>query len=125
MERACNWCLFIGRNNRIPIRGDAKARKAQKGSGGVDRIARVRSTQLTFEHSHRKSNDVKRIYASNRSTLLNALIYLKLRSLRRRDEADVVALLRINDPKPVRAYVEQQAQDRLQKFDADLAEAER
>jgi hypothetical protein len=55
---------------------------------------------------------------------LSALIYLKLKSPRRRDEADVVELLRINDPKPVRAYLEQHAQEMLQKFDSALAEAE-
>jgi hypothetical protein len=55
---------------------------------------------------------------------LDALIYLKLKSPRRKDEADVVELLRLNDPKPVRVYLEQHAPDLLAKFDAFAAEAE-
>ncbi len=55
---------------------------------------------------------------------LEALIYLKLKSPRRRDEADAVELLRINDPKPVRSYLEKHAPDLLTKFDAVAAEAQ-
>src|SRR5712692_7935494 len=40
---------------------------------------------------------------------LEALIYLKLKSPRRRDEADVIELLRINDPRPIRVYLEKNA----------------
>jgi hypothetical protein len=54
---------------------------------------------------------------------LKALIYLKLKSPRRRDEADVVELLRINDPAPVRQYLEKNAPGLLAKFDAIAAEA--
>ena len=56
---------------------------------------------------------------------LEALIYLKLKSPRRRDEADVVELLRINDPSPVRRYLEKNAREMLAKFDAVAEEAER
>lgn len=55
---------------------------------------------------------------------LEALIYLKLKSPRRRDEADVVELLRINDPKPVRSYLETNAPEMLARFDAAAGEAE-
>ena len=54
---------------------------------------------------------------------LEPLIYLKLKSPRRRDEADVVELLRINDPKPVRLYLEKNAPEMLAKFDALTSEA--
>jgi hypothetical protein len=54
---------------------------------------------------------------------LEALIYLKLKSPRRRDDADVVELLRINDPKPVRLYLEKNAPELLNKFDAATSEA--
>ena len=55
---------------------------------------------------------------------LDALIYLKLKSARRRDEADVVELLRVNDPKPVRQYLEKNAPEMLPKFDTIAAEAQ-
>ena len=55
---------------------------------------------------------------------LETLIYLKLKSPRRRDEADVTELLRINNPKPVRLYLEKHAPDMLTKFDALASEAE-
>ncbi|MBI4265546.1 MAG: hypothetical protein HY657_14330 [Acidobacteria bacterium] len=55
---------------------------------------------------------------------LDALIYLKLKSPRRRDEADIVEILRVNDPGPVRAYLERHAPDVLAKFDALAAEAQ-
>ncbi len=55
---------------------------------------------------------------------LEALIYLKLKSPRRRDDADVIELLRLNDPKPVRLYLEQHAPGLLTKFDEAVAEAE-
>ena len=55
---------------------------------------------------------------------LEALIYLKLKSPRRRDEADVVELLRVNDPKPVRVYLEMNAPQMLTKFDAAASEAQ-
>ncbi len=54
---------------------------------------------------------------------LEALIYLKLKSPRRRDEADVVELLRINDPKAIRPYLEKNALEMLGKFDELAAEA--
>ena len=54
---------------------------------------------------------------------LDALIYLKLKSPRRRDEADVLELLRVNDPKPVRLYLEKNAPEMLPKFDAIASEA--
>ena len=55
---------------------------------------------------------------------LEALIYLKLKSPRRRDEADVVELLRVNDSKPVRLYLEKNAREMLTKFDAVASEAQ-
>jgi hypothetical protein len=55
---------------------------------------------------------------------LDALIYLKLKSPRRRDEADVVELLRVNDPNPVRRYLEKHAPEMLAKFDALASEAQ-
>lgn len=55
---------------------------------------------------------------------LEAQVYLKLKSPRKKDEADVVELLRINDPKPVRLYLEQCAPDLLAKFEALVAEAQ-
>ena len=55
---------------------------------------------------------------------VEALIYLKLKSPRRRDEADVVELLRINDPKPVRSYIEQNAPEMLTRFDSLAVEAQ-
>jgi hypothetical protein len=55
---------------------------------------------------------------------LETLIYLKLKSPRRRDEADVTELLRINDPKPVRLYLQKHAQEMLAKFDELASEAE-
>jgi hypothetical protein len=55
---------------------------------------------------------------------LAALIYLKLKSPRRRDEADAVELLRINDPKPVRFYLEANAPEMLARFDELALEAE-
>lgn len=55
---------------------------------------------------------------------LPVLIYLKLKSPRRRDDADVIELLRLNDPKPVRAYLERLAPDMLAKFDALASEAQ-
>jgi hypothetical protein len=54
---------------------------------------------------------------------LEALIYLKLKSPRKRDEADVVELLRINSPEPVRLYLEKNAPELLPKFEAAAAEA--
>jgi len=54
---------------------------------------------------------------------LETLIYLKLKSPRRRDEADVVELLRVNDPKPVRLYLEKNAPEILAKFDSVASEA--
>ena len=51
-------------------------------------------------------------------------MYLKLKSPRKRDEADVVELLRINDPKPVRLYLKKNAPEMLPKFDAAASEAE-
>jgi hypothetical protein len=54
---------------------------------------------------------------------LEALIYLKLKSPRRRDEADVVELLRVNDPKPLRLYLEKNAPEMLAKFDSAASEA--
>jgi hypothetical protein len=56
---------------------------------------------------------------------LEALIYLKLKSPRRRDEADVIELLRINDAGAVRRYLEKNAPEILAKFDAVAEEAER
>jgi len=55
---------------------------------------------------------------------LEALIYLKLKSPRRRDGADVVELLRINDPRPIRTYLETNAPEMLVKFDMLLSEAQ-
>ena len=55
---------------------------------------------------------------------LEALIYLKLKSPRRRDEADVVELLRVNDPRPIRLYLEKNAPEMLAKFDAIASEAQ-
>lgn len=55
---------------------------------------------------------------------LEALIYLKLKSPRRRDEADVIELLRINDPNPVRLYLEKNAPEMLTKFEAAASEAQ-
>lgn len=55
---------------------------------------------------------------------LEALIYLKLKSPRRRDEADVVELLRVNDPKAVRLYLEKNAPEMLTKFDGAASEAQ-
>ncbi len=55
---------------------------------------------------------------------LEALIYLKLKSPRRRDEADTIELLRINNARPIRAYIESHAPGLLAKFDALAAEAE-
>jgi hypothetical protein len=55
---------------------------------------------------------------------LEALIYLKLKSPRRRDESDVVELLRINDPRPVRIYLEKNAPELLNKFDGAASEAQ-
>lgn len=55
---------------------------------------------------------------------LEALIYLKLKSPRKKDEADVVELLRVNDTKPVRLYLEKNAPDMLAKFDAAASEAQ-
>jgi hypothetical protein len=54
---------------------------------------------------------------------LKALIYLKLKSPRRRDEGDIVELLRINDPAPVRQYLEKNAPELLAKFDEIASEA--
>ena len=54
---------------------------------------------------------------------LEVLVYLKLKSPRRRDAADVVELLRINEPGPVRDYLERNAPDLLAKFDQIAAEA--
>jgi len=54
---------------------------------------------------------------------LEALIYLKLKSPRRRDEADVIELLRINDPRPIRVYLEKNAPEMLEKFDSAASEA--
>ena len=54
---------------------------------------------------------------------LEALIYLKLKSPRKRDEADVVELLHINDPTPVRLYLEKNAPEMLPKFDTEASEA--
>ena len=55
---------------------------------------------------------------------LEALIYLKLKSPRRKDEADVVELLRIHDPKPLRLYLEKNSPDMLAKFDSAASEAQ-
>ena len=55
---------------------------------------------------------------------LEALIYLKLKSPRRRDEADIIELLRVNDPKPVRLYLEKHAAEMLAKFDAIASDAQ-
>jgi hypothetical protein len=55
---------------------------------------------------------------------LEALIYLKLKSPRRRDEADVTELLRVNDARPVRLYLEKYAPEMLPKFDVLASEAE-
>lgn len=55
---------------------------------------------------------------------LEALIYLKLKSPRRRDEADVVELLRVSDPRPVRLYLEKHAPEMLAKFDGIASEAQ-
>src|SRR5262249_38664198 len=54
---------------------------------------------------------------------LEALVYLKLKSPRRRDAADVVELLRINDSAPVRSYLERHAPEMLSKFDGLASEA--
>ena len=55
---------------------------------------------------------------------LAALIYLKLKSPRRRDAADVVDLLRISsETESVREYVAANAPDLLVKLDALAAEA--
>ena len=56
-------------------------------------------------------------------TPLEALIYLKLKSSRKKDEADVIELLRIHDPKLVRRYLEKNAPDMLPKFDSAATEA--
>jgi hypothetical protein len=55
---------------------------------------------------------------------LEALVYLKLKSPRRRDEADVVELLRINDPVPVRLYLQKNAPEMLARFDGIVSEAQ-
>ena len=56
---------------------------------------------------------------------LAALIYLKLKSPRRRDAADVVDLLRVaSDPGEVRRYVSANAPGLLAKLDSLAAEAE-
>jgi hypothetical protein len=55
---------------------------------------------------------------------LEALIYLKLKSPRRRDEADVIELLRINDPGPIRLYLEKHAPELLARFDAAASESQ-
>jgi hypothetical protein len=55
---------------------------------------------------------------------LPALVYLKLRSRRRQDAADVVALLRVAaDPGEVRSYVAANAPELLADLDALAAEA--
>jgi len=43
---------------------------------------------------------------------------------RRRDEADVIELLRVNDPKPVRLYLQKNAPEMLAKFDGAACEAQ-
>jgi hypothetical protein len=55
---------------------------------------------------------------------LAALVYLKLKSPRRRDDADVVELLKVNAPSPVRRYLEVHAPALLEKFDALAIEAQ-
>jgi hypothetical protein len=55
---------------------------------------------------------------------LDVLVYLKLKSPRRRDEADVIELLRVNDPGPVRLYIERNAPELVPKFDDLASEAE-
>jgi hypothetical protein len=55
---------------------------------------------------------------------LEALVYTKLKSPRMRDQADVIELLRINDPKPVRVYLEKNTPELLAKFDAAASEAQ-
>ena len=56
---------------------------------------------------------------------LPALIYLKLKSPRRRDAADVVDLLRVaSNPGEVRDYIAGNAPDLLAKLDALAAEAD-
>ena len=55
---------------------------------------------------------------------IEALLYLKLRSPRRKDEADIVELLKEGVAvAPVRTYLEQVAPDLLDKFDALAADA--
>jgi hypothetical protein len=54
---------------------------------------------------------------------LGALVYLELKSPRRRDDADVVELLRVNAPGPVRRYLQTHAPELLDKFDALAAES--
>lgn len=56
---------------------------------------------------------------------LPALVYLKLKSPRRRDAADVVDLLRVAaDPASVRSYLATHAPDLLARYDALAREAE-
>jgi hypothetical protein len=56
---------------------------------------------------------------------LEALVYLKLKSPRRRDAADVVELLRVVPfPERIRAYLANHAPDLVEKFDALAAEAD-
>ena len=55
---------------------------------------------------------------------LEALIYLKLKSPRRRDEGDIVELLRINNPAPVRLYIQKNAPELLARFDEAASEAQ-
>jgi len=43
---------------------------------------------------------------------------------KRRDQADIIELFRINDPKPARLYLEKHALEMLKKFDALASAAE-
>jgi hypothetical protein len=54
---------------------------------------------------------------------LEALVYLTLQSPRRRDDADVVELLRVNATDPVRRYLESHAPELLDTFDALATES--
>jgi hypothetical protein len=56
---------------------------------------------------------------------LPALVYLKLKSPRRKDSADIVELLRVaSDPGSVRAYIAKNAPELLEKYDGLAKEAE-